>query len=513
MNWLKSLLFLFIFFSNTGHAENTFFCDSRIENLPIQARGRVKPLYVHANEMIKFMTGKSSLDNLTATQIYCLLTLKGMGLNSSVDLQIPIEHVELKEFLNTQEKMLSISKLLPMTSEISMEMRKQQNDTSYKKSLQKLMQRISIYQSISSAEDWKLPKVENKIVTWLPFHSYITEGMLQTSTEKGPEAFHQIFQDVQKSYSEIKGTKHLVEFNFAKAKLPVWSLLLTLLSLASLLLFKKYKAVLTFSVLTLITQTIYMTLRVYISGRAPITNMYETVMFSGYGALLLALIISYYRKEKIFIYVGLAYNACTLLMMNFAGSMLSPSISPLVPVLRDNFWLSTHVTTIILSYGAYALSWVLANTVLFKKSFSGITKEDENYYSDLIYTSLKYASILLAAGIILGGVWADYSWGRFWGWDPKETWSLIVLCIYMAILHGRYTSWINPKVFIPLVAGAFMSVMMAWFGVNYILASGLHSYGFSEGGAIFLGSFFTIQTLVLIFTKFKQGKPLVKTSA
>ena len=111
---------------------------------------------------------------------------------------------------------------------------------------------------------------------------------------------------------------------------------------------------------------------------------------------------------------------------------------------------------------------------------------------------------MLGAGIILGGVWADYSWGRFWGWDPKETWSLIAFVIYMAILHGRYTSWIPNKRFIPLVAGAFMSIMMAWFGVNYILASGLHSYGFSEGGAVFLGSFFLVQTVIIVLTSKKS---------
>ena len=112
--------------------------------------------------------------------------------------------------------------------------------------------------------------------------------------------------------------------------------------------------------------------------------------------------------------------------------------------------------------------------------------------------------ILLAAGIILGGVWADYSWGRFWGWDPKETWSLIVLLVYMAILHGKSTSWIPPHRFVPMVAGAFMTVMMAWFGVNYILASGLHSYGFSEGGAIFLVSFFSIQIAILLLATVKK---------
>jgi len=192
--------------------------------------------------------------------------------------------------------------------------------------------------------------------------------------------------------------------------------------------------------------------------------------------------------------------------------MLSESISPLVPVLRDNFWLSTHVTTIIMSYGALALSWILANTVLIKKKFTGLNKQDDLYYSELIYTTLKYGTIMLGAGIILGGVWADYSWGRFWGWDPKETWSLIAFIIYMAILHGRNTTWISPKRFIPLVAGAFMSIMMAWFGVNYILASGLHSYGFSEGGAIFLGSFFLIQTGVIIISTIDMNLPWSSSS-
>jgi len=236
--------------------------------------------------------------------------------------------------------------------------------------------------------------------------------------------------------------------------------------------------------------------------------MYETVIFSGFGSLVLALIIGHLKKEKVFIYMGLAYNLCTLMMITFAGSMVSPSISPLVPVLRDNFWLSTHVTTIIMSYGALALSWILGNTIIIKKRFGKITHKDEVYYNDVIYTSLKYGVTMLATGIILGGVWADYSWGRFWGWDPKETWSLIVLCFYMAILHGKYTNWIPPKRFAPLVAAAFMSVMMAWFGVNYILASGLHSYGFSEGGAIFLGSFFAVQLILLAVTFQKDNNKI-----
>ncbi|MCY4524700.1 MAG: cytochrome c biogenesis protein CcsA, partial [Halobacteriovoraceae bacterium] len=161
-------------------------------------------------------------------------------------------------------------------------------------------------------------------------------------------------------------------------------------------------------------------------------------------------------------------------------------ISPLVPVLRDNFWLSTHVTMVILSYAALAISWMLANIALVRKRFFTLDSQEEKAYRNRIYTCIKIGVVLLAGGIILGGIWADYSWGRFWGWDPKETWSLIALCTYVVILHGRATSWIPPKRFIPLVAFAFMSVLMAWFGVNYVLATGLHSYGFSQGGAVFL---------------------------
>ena len=139
-------------------------------------------------------------------------------------------------------------------------------------------------------------------------------------------------------------------------------------------------------------------------------------------------------------------------------------------------------TTVILSYEALALSWVLSNYVLIKHRFSGFDPGEEIYYSQVVYSILKVGTTMLIAGILLWGVWADYSWGRYWGWDPKETWSHIVFCIYIIILHGRYTQWITTQTFFRWTALAFLSVMMAWFEVNFILATGLHPYGFSEGG-------------------------------
>jgi ABC-type transport system involved in cytochrome c biogenesis permease subunit len=375
-------------------------------------------------------------------------------------------------------------------------------DDGYKKAVTKALNQAMLYQEIKIGQNWTLPLMNGPDVAWIPLTSFLTEERVlkQNPNTSAPNPFHGALFEAKSLYEQFHGTKHNIEFIFASIGFPSVGLIICLLALAALTLFKRFTLALVLSALTVLLQTVYFVFRIYISERAPVTNMYETVVFSGYSALILAMFLWHFKKEKVYLYMGLGYNVMCLMMTNFAHGMLSPGISPLVPVLRDNFWLSTHVTVVIMSYGAYALSWILANTVLFKKRFGTLTSRDELYYSDIIYTCIKWGSVLIAAGIILGGVWADYSWGRFWGWDPKETWSLIVFCLYIAILHGRYTNWIPTHRFVVFSAAAFMSVMMCWFGVNYILASGLHSYGFSEGGALFLGSFFLIQTVFIIMT-------------
>ncbi|PIK16015.1 cytochrome c biogenesis protein CcsA [Halobacteriovorax sp. JY17] len=501
MKTVLSLLLLLV--SMNSFSMDLHFCDQSLESLPIRQDGRIKPLKVHASEMLKYLTGKTKYEKLSSTITFCLVSLKGMGIPTEVDLKTNIEHVDLIKTLELKdgEHRVSFDKLEEEMAIIRSEWQKADEHGSYKKSLATLLNKINLYKDIKTANNWLVPIVNSKDdVVWVPVGAYLTEDKVVAARASSERPFLKVLKDSEEQYEKIVDRDFLIELTYVNMQLPVVALILTFCGLITITLFRKFKIALAFAVLTVIVQTAILAFRVHISGRAPITNMYETVLFSGYGSLILALIIGHFKKEKIYVFVGLAYNVCTLLMLNFAGGMLSSSISPLVPVLRDNFWLSTHVTTIILSYGALALSWVLANTVLIRKRFFFMSPADERYYSDLIYTCLKYGTVMLAAGIILGGVWADYSWGRFWGWDPKETWSLIVLCLYMAILHGKYTNWIPNHRFFLLVAAAFMSVMMAWFGVNYILATGLHSYGFSEGGAIFLGSFFAIQTLLLILT-------------
>lgn len=502
---MKALIIILLsILSFSLSAQDTYFCKKELETLPTQQGGRIKPLYVHASEAMKSLTGKAKVDEMSATEAYCLLSLNGMGLPTSVKLMAKIEHVDAMKFLGLKddEHYIDYESLIGKEEDIRNEARRSDVNDSYKKAMGKIFDGIFLYKEIKSGMNWHLAEIQGKSLNWLPLISYLTEEKVIAQKALTPvDPFLPVLMKSKTDYDSAFGDKYMIEYYYAKAGLPSIAMLLSILALAAMVLFKNFNITLGLAGLSILTQIVLITMRVIISGRAPITNMYETVLFSGSGALLLGLILGHLKNEKVFVYMGLAYNVCTLMMINFANGMLTATISPLVPVLRDNFWLSTHVTTIILSYGALALSWILANTVLIKRRIGKMDKAEENGHADIIYTTLKWGTVMLAAGIILGGVWADYSWGRFWGWDPKETWSLIVLCLYMAILHGRYTSWIKNDRFMTVTAAAFLSVMMAWFGVNYILASGLHSYGFSEGGAVFLGSFFLIQIIILIVTQ------------
>lgn len=499
---IKNLFLLFSLFLSLSAWAQPQLCKPELDTLPVQAGGRVKPFHVFATETFRFISGSSTIEeNRTAVESFCRLSLKAFGMPADVPVKVKVEHVDAKKLLGLSEKDIFIlaTDLEGKMGLIETEIMKIKETNSFKKELIKISNRYKAYLAITEARAWTVPETVNGKIVWKPVAEFLTETKVQDKMASGEQQpLLSIFREVEENYKKVETDHYLLELTYVKANLFQWAMILSLVALLVTAAVRNLTWGISLTAITVIVQIINVILRVMISGRAPVTNMYETVMFSGLGGLIISLIIFGLRKERIYIIAGLALDILCLMMMKFANNMLDPGISPLVPVLRDNFWLSTHVTTVILSYAALALSWVIANILMVKARFSTVSKEDYRYQTDLIYTCIKFGVVLLSTGVILGGVWADYSWGRFWGWDPKETWSLIVLLVYMAILHGRYTSWIREQRFVPLVAGAFMSVMMAWFGVNYILASGLHSYGFSEGGAVFLGSFFLIQILLIV---------------
>ena len=190
------------------------------------------------------------------------------------------------------------------------------------------------------------------------------------------------------------------------------------------------------------------------------------------------------------------------------AQIVSENFSPLQPVLRSNFWLTIHVLTIVASYGAGGLALGLGNIALgyyifgkYRPPASGAATgryrppEQCSSLAQYCYRSIQVAVLLLAVGTILGGLWADVSWGRFWGWDPKEVWALISLLIYLAFLHARFAGWLNNFGMVAGTIAGFSMIMMSWVGVNFGLpllsdtgSVGLHSYGAGENASRAIGS-------------------------
>lgn len=228
-------------------------------------------------------------------------------------------------------------------------------------------------------------------------------------------------------------------------------------------------------------------LRCLIAGRPPVTNMYESVIWVSLGASAFALLFASIYRARIYLLAAAPLAVLGLILADSFPSVLNPSIAPLPPVLRDNFWLVVHVLTITLSYAAFAVAMGLGHAILGRYLFKPSSIGEESPIHHLLYRVLQIGIVLLAAGTILGGVWANYSWGRFWGWDPKETWALIALLLYIFALHGKLTGWWGNFGMAVAAAVCFNGVLMAWYGVNFVLGKGLHSYGFGGGGAAWVG--------------------------
>lgn len=253
--------------------------------------------------------------------------------------------------------------------------------------------------------------------------------------------------------------------------------------------------------LSMLTPAVWYVPRVVLTAIASLV----TVPRSWSGGHLAAMLPEVYSRKSF----GLVVTAVA-----FAGTFIAwffpipgKAFSPLQPVLRDNFWLTIHVLTIVSSYAAGALAWGLGLLSLgyyllgrYRPGGAGRPSQPPEACAELagfIYKAMQIAVMLLAAGTILGGLWADVSWGRFWGWDPKEVWALVSLLAYLVVLHGRYAGWIGN---FGLAAGAVVGaavIGMSWYGVNFLLGAGLHSYGFGQGGQTEFFTFLLLNVALL----------------
>lgn len=217
--------------------------------------------------------------------------------------------------------------------------------------------------------------------------------------------------------------------------------------------------------------TLLIALRWYVSGHVPMSNGYETMLFMSWCAFPLAFVLKRYGK----LLSTLALLMCGLCLMVASISQMNPQISPLVPVLQSPL-LCVHVAVIMLAYCLLAFMMLVGVVGLVMRYVARRPDAMVRHLALIGQAILVPAVMLLAVGIFVGAVWAGFSWGRYWGWDPKEVWALITLMVYSAPLHTRRLSaFSHPLALHVFMAVAFVTVLVTYFGVNYLLG-GMHSY-------------------------------------
>jgi cytochrome c-type biogenesis protein CcsB len=256
-------------------------------------------------------------------------------------------------------------------------------------------------------------------------------------------------------------------------------------------------------------------MRCMIAGRPPVTNMYESIIWVSFAVSFFGMIFFTRYRAPVYLLAALPVTLIALLLVHQMPIAMPSSIDPLVPVLRDNFWLTVHVLTITLSYAAFALAMGFGHILLWRYARNPAKARADAPMHFWLYRVLQLGVLLLAAGTILGGVWANYSWGRFWGWDPKETWALIALLCYILALHGRLAGWWTQFGLAVASVVCFLAVLMAWYGVNFVLGKGLHSYGFGIGGETYVATFIVLDLLFVAFAiwRYRSSKLEVAPAA
>jgi ABC-type transport system involved in cytochrome c biogenesis permease subunit len=247
--------------------------------------------------------------------------------------------------------------------------------------------------------------------------------------------------------------------------------------------------------------------RVTISGRPPVSNMYESVIWVAFMTAAFGLVLEFVYRSGVLALAGALVSTLGFVLADQLPLTLAPNIQPLQAVLRSNYWLVIHVLTIVSSYAAFALAWGLGNLNLGLILFAPGRRDLIQMLSGFCYRAIQIGVVLLAAGTLLGGFWAAESWGRFWGWDPKEVWALIALLCYVIPLHARYVGWVKEFGLAVCSVVCFASVVMAWYGVNFVLGAGLHSYGFGGGNDawVYWGGLLNVNLAVYAGLRYLSG--------
>ncbi len=489
-------------------------------------QGRIKPIDTYARELINEIHGSDQIDSLNATQAYLSMTFE-----TSKWFEQPIILVgkkggeKLKKITHAVEKkgkwftsMINLvkkdpdnpsSKTLYDVYEEAFNKSEAQRDD-FDKQVLMIIQRLSTIEGMGNGSYfWVIPDLKSENNDWNSWATHqgelFKEGQILVSDYfnsilkareindwSKPNENLQKIADFQRTHDIELPSEQKIDFEILYNKFPVFKICMVLYAVLGFFLIllafmklyndKKYIKILGnllsfFIIITFLLHTVGLAVRWYISGHAPWSNGYEAIIFVSWCTLFASIIFAH--KNYFVLSSG---SLMTVLLMAFSFlSVISPVVTNLVPVLKS-YWLVIHVAVIVSSYGFLGLSFIigLVNLVLMcirkENTYKKITLNIKEL-TTISVLSMTIGLYTLSIGTFLGGVWANESWGRYWSWDPKETWALISMFVYAVVVHMRLVPGLRGYFAFNIAAiFSFASILMTFLGVNYFL-SGMHSYG------------------------------------
>jgi cytochrome c-type biogenesis protein CcsB len=522
------------------------------EELLLQSRkGRVEPTTTLASEIMRKVAKENSWEGLSATEVF--LDMQANPEKWKNIAIIKVDNADLRNFLGIRGKYASFNtivaprnmggyKLSQMVNGAYEKSANQRNKLD--KEVMNVDERVNILNSVFTGQFltvFPIPGHPNQ--KWASAAD--TEDLGEESTGFAQQAAGNYLRAVSardwstagevlaqiKSYQQQQGGEIIpsqtkIDLEILYHKLDVFGklskilltvgLLLLILQLLSIFnpkikLTKLKQGAFVLILLLFLVHTAGLGVRWYISGHAPWSNGYESMVFVSWATLLTGLI--FVRRSEITLSLTTLLAGLTLLVAGF--SWMSPEITNLVPVLKS-YWLIVHVAVIMASYGFLGIGALLGmlNLLLMVMRTPGNRKRVNFTIKELVYIihiSLILGLILLTLGSFLGGIWANESWGRYWGWDPKETWAMVTILVYSFIVHMHKIPGFRGDYAVSAASlVGFGSVLMTYFGVNYYL-SGLHSYAQGEPAPIptgvYIGIFLAIALVIAAYVSDTKNKP------
>jgi ABC-type transport system involved in cytochrome c biogenesis permease subunit len=485
--------------------------------LPISYDGRTMPLDTLARTSLKIIHGREALDDANGHRVAPIEWLIDLMSNSDKSNAYPLFLIDNPDVLNTTGldpavKYFSSDDLLKHEKTVLPELQrvmKRANDEggttqfdATDRKLYELAQHLVLQRNLADLSQLYLVPPINGRSQWQKVEDTLVEVQ---KTGKAPESLRS-FMDILKLYTQ----KSPVEFNSAVAAyhssletaLPsqhktdseayfnrfdpfticmVLYVGVLLLAMTSWLVWQKPLSTAAMSLMaaTFVLHTTALIWRMVLSGRPPVTNLYSSAIFIAWVGLLLCVVLEMLYRNGVGSVVGAAIGFSSLLIAN-ALAVEGDTMEQLRAVLDTNYWLATHVVCITIGYATTFVAGLLAIVYILRGVFTTQLDADlRKTIARMIYGIVCCALLFSFVGTILGGIWADQSWGRFWGWDPKENGAILIVLWNAIILHARWCGLVRDRGMAVLAVFGNIVTSWSWFGTN-MLGVGLHSYGFTD---------------------------------